>query len=263
MRGVYVSVKSLAYRRRMRRHDDETSEAGSATDNPTVWLLIFSDLTTLLLTFFVLRLALVVPELKAPSTKGLTGAADSRNAAITGAEVNSTSFAPRLFTDSVEQKFQKLGFDLSAQAIAGILVLMSQELFQEGSAELSFESTAKIAQFSSELRQAVAAHGMRIERIEVRGHSDRRAVNSARFPTNWELSMARAKAVSRQLIDSGVSEQMITVAGYGDSRPISRNQKPVTLHLNRRTELLIKLSGNVRKQRVSENPHLAVGRVFS
>ena len=236
----------------------QNSPDDSGADNPTLWLLIFSDLTTLLLTFFVLRLALLIPFNKVENISW-TGAAEPHTAAGTTTPLPLPGDSPvrsSVISPNLAARIRALGFEIQPVSDDQLQVMLSEELFQEGSAELSFDYATSLAIFVRELRSSLLYQGLQLQGVEVRGHSDSNVINSARYPSNWELSTARAARVARQLDDSGVSEQMITAAGYGDSRPISRNQIQLNKHLNRRTELLIKLSGNVGKFRVSENLHL-------
>jgi chemotaxis protein MotB len=74
-------------------------------------------------------------------------------------------------------------------------------------------------------------------RITVEGHSDNVAINTIRFPSNWELSSARASAVVRQLIELNLPPERLRAAGYADSRPLSRNEADRAQ--NRRVEIVI------------------------
>lgn len=74
-------------------------------------------------------------------------------------------------------------------------------------------------------------------RITVEGHSDNVAISTIRFPSNWELSSARASAVVRQLIELKLPPERLRAAGYADSRPLSRNEADRAQ--NRRVEIVI------------------------
>ena len=62
----------------------------------------------------------------------------------------------------------------------------------------------------------------------------------ARWPSNWELSTARAAKLARYLIDQGVAPERLSIGGYGDSRPVADNSTPEGRQQNRRVEVLIK-----------------------
>jgi flagellar motor protein MotB len=73
--------------------------------------------------------------------------------------------------------------------------------------------------------------------IEVMGHADNVPIARPEFPSNWELSTARASRVARQLIENGVDPARLSVKGYGDSRPLVPNTTPENRRINRRVEI--------------------------
>jgi len=77
-------------------------------------------------------------------------------------------------------------------------------------------------------------------RISVEGHTDNIPISTARFPSNWELSTARAIAVLRHLIQSGIPERRLRAIGYADTQPLESNRTAAERAVNRRVELLLK-----------------------
>lgn len=76
--------------------------------------------------------------------------------------------------------------------------------------------------------------------IKVEGHTDSRPINTYRYPSNWELSGARASSVVRYLIDEfGLEESRFSIAGYGDTRQVVPNDSEENMSLNRRVEITI------------------------
>jgi chemotaxis protein MotB len=75
--------------------------------------------------------------------------------------------------------------------------------------------------------------------ITVEGHTDNVPISSAQFPSNWELSTARATAVVRYLIRHGVGRQRLAAAGYADTHPVATNATAAGRALNRRVEIVI------------------------
>lgn len=67
--------------------------------------------------------------------------------------------------------------------------------------------------------------GIQTYKVDVEGHTDDDPISTAKFPSNWELSAARAAAVARFLISRGVDPERITVIGYGDTRPKRRQPR--------------------------------------
>ncbi len=89
--------------------------------------------------------------------------------------------------------------------------------------------------------QEVATALNRIEGdILVEGHTDNRPLASSRFPSNWELSTARAAQVVKHLISTGqIAPERMAAVGYADSKPIAANDTPSGRAANRRVEIVL------------------------
>jgi chemotaxis protein MotB len=82
------------------------------------------------------------------------------------------------------------------------------------------------------------------EPVRVEGHTDNvpiRKTHRRQWPTNWELSTARAAAVARALMRKGLAAQRVTIGGYGDSRPIAANETPIGRTHNRRLDVIVRV----------------------
>lgn len=76
--------------------------------------------------------------------------------------------------------------------------------------------------------------------VRVEGHTDNRPISTYRYPSNWELSGARAGSVVRYFIEEhDVAEERFLIAGYGDTRPVVENTGPENWSKNRRVEIVI------------------------
>jgi len=76
--------------------------------------------------------------------------------------------------------------------------------------------------------------------VKVEGHTDSRPMNNFRYPSNWELSGARASSVVRYLVESfNFDESRFSIAGYGEMRPLVANDNPENMTKNRRVEIII------------------------
>jgi chemotaxis protein MotB len=104
-------------------------------------------------------------------------------------------------------------------------------LFPSGSATISPEGKGTLKKIS----EAFAAVKDRMIRVE--GHTDNIPIHSSRFPSNWELSSARAISVVRYLQDQGMDPKLLGAAGYGEFQPISPNDTPDGRAENRRIEI--------------------------
>jgi chemotaxis protein MotB len=85
------------------------------------------------------------------------------------------------------------------------------------------------------------AHSLRAlpNPIRVEGHTDPNPISTAQFPSNWELSGARASAVVRSLAGDGIPDSRLQFAGFGSTRPIARNDTAAGQSRNRRVEILV------------------------
>jgi len=81
----------------------------------------------------------------------------------------------------------------------------------------------------------------------VEGHTDNVPIRSASFPSNWELSAARAASVVRYLALEGVSAKRMGAMGYGEFQPVARNDTKAGKRKNRRVVLLISKSKDIRQ----------------
>jgi len=107
-------------------------------------------------------------------------------------------------------------------------------LFTSGKATLRGQSRATLARLEKFL--AKFPHEVRIE-----GHTDSIPINSPRFPSNWELSSARAVTVARYFQRLGLPPERIAATGYGEYRPIADNGTEEGRKLNRRVEIYLQM----------------------
>lgn len=75
--------------------------------------------------------------------------------------------------------------------------------------------------------------------VQVEGYTDNLPVSSIQFPSNWELSSARASAIVKLLVEGGVSPQRLSAVGHGKYHPIAENDTPEGREKNRRVVLMI------------------------
>ena len=113
-------------------------------------------------------------------------------------------------------------------------------LFDSGQAELK-ESGKQILQLFGE---AVGAQIGSFSKIQVEGHTDDNPIKSARFPSNWELSSARATSVVRFLQERcGLNPALMSANGYSEYQPVDRAGGEAAKARNRRIEIVIFYSG--------------------
>jgi chemotaxis protein MotB len=114
-----------------------------------------------------------------------------------------------------------------------LIVLPNDVLFDSGKTDLKQAGKAALTQVAL----ALATIGDR--RFLVAGHTDNAPIKTARFPSNWELSTARAVEVARLLISGGMKPQVLGAAGYAEFDPVASNDDPQTKAQNRRIEIIL------------------------
>lgn len=117
-------------------------------------------------------------------------------------------------------------------------LLPSELLFASGSADLGEEGQRELDKLAGVLLDVVERIPDDIDWIlRIDGHTDRVPINTPRFPSNWELSTARAVAVVRYLAEQGVPERRMVAAGFGEFFPVADGSSADALQQNRRIEL--------------------------
>ena len=118
------------------------------------------------------------------------------------------------------------------------ITLGSGNLYQTGDASLTREGGIVLAKIGNILTNYSDW------RIDVEGHTDSLAIGKAlrnRYPTNWELSSARASAAVRHLRNvGGVDAESLSVHGFGDTRPIADNSNVKGREQNRRVDIILR-----------------------
>jgi chemotaxis protein MotB len=220
-----------------------------------VWMTTYSDMVTLLLTFFVLMLSMaemdkVKFDQAAGSLKGAFGIVQSKPAK----DQKSEAIVSSLFSipyDMVQRVYkqvitniEKLELDRDIEVVMdrGAMVLRVTEkiLFASGSSSLKKEAgpvLRKVAELISPLPFEV--------RIE--GHSDNTPyIGSGQ--TNWDLSALRAIAVLKFFADNKLlSLDLLSAVGYGEQRPLVPNDSIENRAMNRRVEIVLEFGGDFRE----------------
>jgi chemotaxis protein MotB len=120
-----------------------------------------------------------------------------------------------------------------------IRLLTDRVLFDSGQAALKSQSHPILGRISGLLRSSSGAAP-----IQVEGYTDNVPIRNSLFPTNWELSTARATSVVRFLIGAGVTKQRLSAAGYADLHPVAPNRSDSGRSRNRRVEIVLQRTNN-------------------
>lgn len=114
-----------------------------------------------------------------------------------------------------------------------VLVLPTDVLFDSGSAKLSKDGGEAIKEVTAVLKT------LRGRRFQVEGHTDNVPIKTAQYPSNWELSSARALGVVKAMTEAGMAGEALSAAGYGEYHPVVRNDSDAHKRENRRIEIVL------------------------
>lgn len=211
------------------------------------WLTTFNDMITLLMVFFVLLFSMGRMDVKRfkhfqnalQSAMGVLNEGRHDSVGIITHRTGDASHAPEGNKESSTVKNGDVPTD-NAQGLEaeytpkGIhLTLDDRLLFASGSARLTMGGGAllnKVARIIKPLNRT----------IRVEGHTDNMPIATGAFPSNWDLSAARAVNVVKYLIDeAGIAPHLLSAAGYGDSKPRAPNDSETNRSRNRRVEILL------------------------
>lgn len=245
----------------MKRRDKNTQEGGSPG-----WMTTYSDLVTLLLCFFVLLYSMSQLDIArfeaaaesfrnrviffdgSPSKIDFEQTGESATIREPNKEIEKENILdPDRITSnqrSLEELLKKVEGFLEENQLRDVisanrtdqgvvLILQERILFDSGQAELKPDGLPFLDKISLLLSKIP-------NYVRVEGHTDNRPISTVQYPSNWELSGARASSVIRHILDSGeFNPSRFIAAGYGDTRPIVPNTSSENWQKNRRVEIVI------------------------
>lgn len=248
-RSPMASRPSTSDRRYSRWHLDSRVE--SEEDG---WLLTYLDVITLMLVMMVVMLSVAGPpgphlspkqEGSAPNAAASTTPTNSIVPPLPLPVPQPAPAKPAKEDPLKGLKLDHLGKDVDVAVTEDTVRfrISSELLFDSGSASLSPAGLAVLDQLVPTL---TAEPNLR---LVVEGHTDSVPMHTDRFPSNWELSTARAASVARHLVEKGVAPQRIQATGFADTRPLGGKDNPVDQVANRRVELVMEKPGQERPVR--------------
>ncbi len=117
-------------------------------------------------------------------------------------------------------------------------IFETELLFDSASAELQVDGKQKLSEIGLTLKETTNQIPNDIDWIiMVEGHTDKRPISTSKYPSNWQLSTARANSVLQLLLELGFSPNRLAAAGYGEFYPISDGDTDIDYQQNRRIEL--------------------------
>ena len=201
--------------------------------NTLGWMITFSDLITLMFTFFVLLLSLC--SLEAGKIKQMQSACVEAIGILFEGQYSEVEFKivvsskkrikkKVLGTENLLRQFSGMKARLLDENLQGSLefeekeeglsiIMMDDLLFKTGRAEINPESVSVLRKIGNSFKNFGGS-------VLVEGHTDNLPIDTERFPSNWELSTARAVNVVRYLTEEvGVTPMVLSAVGYGDTKP--------------------------------------------
>ncbi|MGB6907644.1 MAG: peptidoglycan -binding protein [Methyloceanibacter sp.] len=131
-----------------------------------------------------------------------------------------------------------LGARPEFQVVGDRFVFAADVLFDSGSADVKPDATPQLDKLADALKQLeTQIPGDIAWVLRIDGHTDIKPITNALFPSNWELSSARAISVVRYLIDQGVPANRLVAAGFGEFQPLDSADSDEARARNRRIEL--------------------------
>lgn len=225
----------------MSRRKKQIESGGGA---PT-WMITYSDLMSLLLTFFILLFSMSTisqDKFDSVASSFQSVLSSSTSESILNDQESILQFSQEYMQNkglynkvSEYLNDEELGNNVSVSMNAkGVFVEMKDAiLFEPGSASLKAEGIEVLKQLEGLINDFS-------NELVIEGYTDDVPMSSPRFPTNWELSTARAVSVVRHLTEvENVDPERLSAVGYGEYRPIVANDSVENRTSNRRVNILI------------------------
>ncbi len=215
------------------------------------YMLTYGDMMTLLVTFFVLLISYSsMNEVKfkkaMTSLKGALGVLKAdQGARVISDPVPMYEFRPNDFNFKVEQLIKQIE-EITEKSGTHEMIRVERSkdqirfsisnpmLYNSGSSDLKTQSDEVLEQIAKVL--AMVPFDVRVE-----GHTDNIPIHTAKYPSNWELSNARALAVVKKFIQLGINPSRFQAIGFAEFRPVATNNTSAGRSQNRRVEIFVNL----------------------
>jgi chemotaxis protein MotB len=202
------------------------------------WLMSYADMITLLLSFFVLLISMShIDPVKFEKVQGGMAHDIGHHQTAQPLQELKNEIGELLRGLKIEDDKVAMGSDQRGL----VLELDGGTFFEPASAKLKDEYLPVIAKFA----ETLGSPKYSAFQVEVQGHTDDTPISTPAFPSNWELSAARATVVVRTLISNGIDPTRLAAEGLADTRPkvsnrdVNGNPLPANQAVNRRVSLHI------------------------
>lgn len=218
-----------------RRQEEEAHSGGS-------WKIALADLMTVLMVFFLVMwlMAVVEPEKRQDFVDSMTGQAKKEVvievvAQQPGTVLNPLDLKPPASTEEILEALKEVNpndIDIKEGVNEIVITLKSDSFFESGRANISEKTRENL----EKLGESLSGRG---QKMVISGYTDNVPISNFQFPSNWELSAARAATVARTFIYMGVDKELVKIEGNADNQEVVPNDSAYSRALNRRVIITI------------------------
>ena len=217
----------------------EVGAKGGEEGSPA-WMATFADMMSLLLTFFILMYAIasqntarVLHEVLGIEEKSLGVIDLIDEITIKKSLQELTGLNNPNILDDMDDIAEDSAMAVDTNKAKVVVRVPGANLFKPGQAGLQLSGRPVLDEVIAVIRRYPDY------KIHIQGHTDDDPISTEKFPTNWELSAARATAVLRYFFDKGVEPEKMTATGYSDTFPLASNDTDQGRTINRRVEFVL------------------------
>jgi chemotaxis protein MotB len=133
---------------------------------------------------------------------------------------------------------QALGNRADLRVLGDRFIVPTDILFDTGSADLNPDALANLNKLAQTLNEVAAEIPSQLDWVvRIDGHTDKRPIHTPQFPSNWELSTARAVAIVKYLVVQGIPAHRLSANGFGQFQPLENVDSEAAYAKNRRIEI--------------------------
>lgn len=215
--------------------------------NTNAWMDTYADTITLLLTFFILlySFSTIDNEKLKQIASSLKGQISGTPMVVEPIEEDIEILEPGVgIKNPYDILVEKVTSIIEENGLSDVITIREEDagvILQLGNSILFDSSKAILKSESFEALDVISSIIPQIDNeIMVQGHTDNRPINSYVYPSNWELSTARAVSVVKYFInEKGLDPTRFSATGYGENRPLVENTSSANMEINRRVDILI------------------------
>ncbi len=210
-------------------------QSRSTVDSDSNWLITLADVMTLLMVFFVMFL--IAKQAESGRKSSVVASAAVKPAGNN--HVISHGNTEDKIRDAIARSIKELGIEKDVEVSLvnkDIVITMTEGItFEPGKSEILDISGPIMGKIAECIQKNLSYT------VEIDGHTDNIPIHTSRYPSNWELSEARATSVLKSFIDTyGIDPSRFYIRGYADRRPLVSNDSPEHRAQNRRVEIRLK-----------------------